>query len=226
MDYQTLRQAIIDWTEEDGVELAAHIDDFIKAAELRIFREVDLEIFRTHLRALLDIGNPYVTMPVGSDIIVRDLFIVDPSNRRRELLRKHASFLRDFWPDNTETEQPRYYARWLYNVLVVAPTPDFPYPIEMECSQLPASIVPTSPVGSPPGPTNATSWLGDNAWDALLAGAMLEALAFMKAESEAVMPVGNQPSGVWPQKYQEAIARLGVQEKRERLDDFRAQDPK
>lgn len=216
MNYLALRAAIIDWTEEDGAELAAHIDDFIRFAELRLFRDIDLEIYRTHLTSLLNVGDPYVTLPAGTDIIIRDFHLIDRANQRQFLLRKHNSFIYDFWPDNTQLGQPRFYSRWLYNVLLLAPTPDYAYQLDLEISQLPTSIVPVA------GQTNANSWLGDNAWDALLASAMVEAISFMKADADYQAAA---PTGVWQQKYQEALDRLGTQEKRERLDDYRRTDP-
>lgn len=209
-----MRQAIIDWTEEDGVELAAHIDDFIRAAELRIFREVDLEVFRSHMVSQANPGDPFITLPTGADIIVRDFHLTDATNRKIFLLRKHSSFIYDFWPDAGLTGEPRFYSRWLYNVLYVAPTPDFPYSLEIEISKLPDSIVPINQQ------SNSQTWLGDNAWDALLWGSLIEAVSFMKADTEATQ------APVWQTKYAAAIERLGVQERRERLDDFRNAEPR
>lgn len=212
MNYTELRQALIDYAENNDPEFAAHIDDFFKAGELRIFREADLRAFREQAQTQITRSDPFLLLPTTA-VIVRSLHIKDSSNRRVLLLPKNYTFLTDFWPDRSREGVPRYYAHWKEQVLFMAPTPNQDFYTEMEYSVLPESIV-----------TAGTSWLGDNAWTALLYAALIEAYGFMKGEAQAIA-TGAQP-GLWPQKYQEALQQLGVQEVRERVDDFRARDPR
>lgn len=221
MKYADLRQAIIDYAENNDPEFAAHVDDFIRAAELRIFREVDLRAFRVQASSQLSQNDAFVLLPDDSDVIIRSFHIKDESGRRKLLLPKNYTFIEAFWPDRTQLGEPRYYAHWKINVVILAPTPQYNYYAEMEYSALPTSI--TDQVNAPSG-----TWLGDNGWTALLYGALIEAYSFMKGEAQAIGGggVNAQGAGVWPQKFKEAMQDLAAQELRERIDDFRAQDPR
>jgi len=62
--------------------------------------------------------------------------------------------------------------------------------------------------------TTSTSWLGDNAEEALLYGSLLEAYVFMKGETDVL--------GMYQQRYSEAMERLMVLgEGRLKRDDYR-----
>lgn len=214
MNYAELRKAIIDWSEDDGDEFGAHIDDFIRAAELRVFREADLRIFREHATTTIARGEIYLTLPDDTNIIIRELFLKDIAGKFFFVRPKDQSFLREYWPDQRRQGKPRFYSRWAPTVLMIAPTPDSSYYVEIEYTALPESIV-----------TAGTTWLGTNGWDALLAAAMIEAYAFMKEEQQAIAPTGGTTPGLWQSKYLEALKRLQLQELRERVDDFRSSTP-
>ena len=44
--YTTLKSAIKDYTENQEATFVSHVVDFVKTAEERIFKSVDLEFFR------------------------------------------------------------------------------------------------------------------------------------------------------------------------------------
>lgn len=223
-DFQEINQAVKDWVEDDGDEFAAHSHDFIKLVESRVYKELDLRIFRKHSQTQLTASDPFLLMPTGNDIIIRGLHILTLDGSRKFLQLKNYSYIREYHPVSTETGEPKYYARWSNDVLILAPTPDSAYTVEIEISSRPDSIVPANfdPVSNPTA--NGTSWLGDNAWDLLLYGALIEAYGFRKGEQQAI-GTGGTP-GLWHQKYAEAVARLTALEARERVDDFRANEPK
>jgi len=59
--------------------------------------------------------------------------------------------------------------------MIVGPTPDSAYAVEIHYSAYPESIV-----------TAGTTWLGDNFDSALLNGALIEAIRFMKGEPDII----------------------------------------
>ena len=62
--YSELVTQIRDYTETTSDVLSDTIvNDFIEHAEKRIFREVDLDIFRSYQFATLTAGNPFVSLP-------------------------------------------------------------------------------------------------------------------------------------------------------------------
>lgn len=226
-DFATLQQYILDAAENNDPIFQANIPNFVRAGELRIFRDCDLRVFRANATTTMKVSDPFLDLPVPAigaspsssqfvNVIIRDFHIVDTSGRRVFLLYKNYDFIRDFWPNDKLVGRPRYYANWLWNVLIVAPTPDRAYVAEMQFSSLPASIVDAG-----------VSWLGDNAWDALFAASMIEAFAFMRGEDKAIEPSPNgPPPGLWWQQYDNAKTRLITQEGRQRADDYRAQTPR
>lgn len=225
--FATLQQYVLDTAENNDTVFAENIPNFVRAAELRIFRDCDLRVFRVNAQATMVAGDPFLDLPVPAignaptstefqNVIIRDFHIIDSSGRRVFLLYKNYDFIRDFWPNDTLVGKPRYYANWLWNVVIVAPTPDRAYVAEMQFSALPTSIVDAN-----------VSWLGDNAWDALFAATMIEAFAFMRGEDKAIEPSPQgPPPGLWWQQYDNAKQRLITQEGRQRVDDYRAQTPR
>ena len=62
--YSELVDQIRSYTETSSDVLTTTIiNDFISNAELRIFREVDLDIFRSYEFATLTASNPFVALP-------------------------------------------------------------------------------------------------------------------------------------------------------------------
>jgi len=95
------------------------------------------------------------------------------------LLNKDVNFIREAYPNSSATSQPKHYAifgptstdvREL--TFIVGPTPNYNYRAELHYFYYPESIV-----------TAGTTWLGDNFDSALLNGALVEALRFMKGEA-------------------------------------------
>ena len=82
-------------------------------AELRIFREVDLDIFRSYEFATLTASNPFVALPGSTPTtmaFVRYASIYQTTgataNERIRLLQKDVSYMNEYWPNRTSTGQP------------------------------------------------------------------------------------------------------------------------
>ena len=62
--YSELVTQIRDYTETTSDVLSDTIvNDFIEHAELKIFRQVDLDVFRKYKTATLTAGDPFISMP-------------------------------------------------------------------------------------------------------------------------------------------------------------------
>ena len=62
--YAEVVEQIRAYTETDSnVLTTVVVNDFINQAELRIFREVDLDVFRAYQFTTLTQGNEFVTLP-------------------------------------------------------------------------------------------------------------------------------------------------------------------
>ena len=62
--FSELQTQIRSYTETDSNVLTDTIvNDFILQAELRIFREVDLDVFRSYQFTTLSVGNEFIVLP-------------------------------------------------------------------------------------------------------------------------------------------------------------------
>ena len=116
------------------------------------------------------------------------------------LLNKDVNFMRESFPNPSDTGQPQYYALFGPNStyptelsFILGPTPDATYTVELHYFFYPESIT-----------TANTSWLGDNFDSVLLYGSLVEGYTFMKGEPDVI--------AFYDKKYQDALMlakRLG-----------------
>ena len=198
--YPTLVQAVKDWTENDETTFNSQIDTFIRNAEERILFSVDLDVFRRNQSGTLTISNPYLAVP--SDFLSPFSLSVTAAGSKQFLLNKDVEYLQEYNPTGA-TGVPKYYALFSVSYFLLAPTPDAAYNVELHYYYKPPSIIQTN-----------TSWLGDNAEEALLYATLFEAYTFMKGEPDVL--------NTYNQRYAEAISRLkNFGEGRENTDAYR-----
>ena len=184
--YATLVQAIKDWTQNDETTFNSQIDAFIRNTEERILYSVQLDVFRKNVSGSTTTGNKYLAAP--SDFLAPYSLSVTANGSTLFLLNKDAEYMQEYNPTGA-TGVPKYYGLFDVDNFLLAPVPADNYPVEMHYYYKPASIVDTG-----------TSWLGTNAEQALLYGALFEAYTFMKGEQDVL--------AVYSQRFTEAVARL------------------
>lgn len=94
-------------------------------------------------------------------------------------------------PDPLTPAEPKYYAMFDAENFIIAPTPNEDYDVELHYFYRPNSITTTD---------DGTSWLGTNAPNTLLYGALVEAYIYMKGEPDIIQ--------LYETRFQESIARL------------------
>ena len=206
--YDGLKQAIQDYTENSETTFVNNLPIFIRAAEERILKNVQLNLFMRNRVGSMSIGNQYLGAP--SDFLAPfSLSIYNSaagSDAKEYLEFKDLSFIEAFHPDYTVRGKPRYYAQFDVGNFILAPTPDVAYDAEVQYLYRPASL--TSGAGTD------TSWLSENAELALLYGSLVEAYIFMKGEPD-IMALYNQ-------RFNEAIIGLKMLgEAKETTQDYR-----
>ena len=170
----TLKQSIQDWTENDETTFVNELDFFIKNAEERIFKLVDLDYFRKNVTGTMTASNKFLQKP--SDYLATySLSYVNASNENVFLLQKDVNFIQQYTSDPTTTGSPIYYASFDVDNFIVAPTPITGFAVELHYYYRPASLT-TDDSGS--------TWISTNAPDALLYGCLVEAYTFMKGEAD------------------------------------------
>ena len=167
----TLTNAIKEYTENIETTFVNNIPNFIKNAEERILKLVELEYFRKNVTGTLSSGNKFLAVP--DDYLGSISLSVINSSNHEFLLFKDVNYVQEFNPNPATTGVPRYYAYFDVDNFIVSPTPNANYSAELHYYYRPQSITATS---------DGTSWLGTNAPDTLLFGSLYEAYIFMKGE--------------------------------------------
>ena len=169
MNYTQLTANIQDICEQTFT--ADQLAMLTEQAEQKIYTTVDLPAFRKNQTGSLTSGNKYLAMPTGM-LYVYSLAVIDASNNYSYLINKDVNFIREAYPNPTDTGQPKHYAVFDQNTFIVGPTPNSNYASEIHFSYYPESIV-----------TAGTTWLGDEFDSALLNGALVEAIRFQQGEA-------------------------------------------
>jgi hypothetical protein len=215
MNYQTLSAQIQAFTENTFpstgtwdnqlVSSKDQIDQFIKNAEERIYNTIQFPSLRKNVMGQLTQGNKYLSTPIDF-LSVYSLAVIDGGGRYEFLINKDVNFIRAAYPSPASTGLPKYYAMFgptttndpipvITNELslILGPTPDALYDVELHYFYYPESIV-----------TAGNTWLSENFETVLLYGALVEASIFMKAEPDTLT--------TYQAKYAESISqakRLG-----------------
>ena len=178
--YTTLTQAIKDYTENTETTFVSNIPVFVKTTEEQLLRSIQLPDFRKNVTGTLTQSNQYLATP--SDFLYPYSLSINNSGYEF-LIFKDVNFIREAYPDSSSTGVPKYYSIFDDETFMVAPTPNGNYTAELHYSYLPQSIVDAS---------SGTSWLGDNATNALLYGSLVQAYIFMKGEPDIIQQYQQQ----------------------------------
>ena len=173
MSYTTLKSKIQNFIEDDSTELSNSLDDIIAQAEDMIFQRLpNLPCFRKVTTGTLVVGTADYT--VASARMIRQVSVTSSSNVIY-LNHRIDSYLRDYWPNSSTTGTPIMYstknAGTSGTVVTLAPTPSATLAYQVDF------IAPETGLSS----SNANTWVDTNAPDLLLAAALYETSAFLKA---------------------------------------------
>jgi len=189
--YGTLKTTVQNYLDTEETAFVATLPTFITTAEERILKGVNLNVFRKNVTGTATASNTYLATP--SDFLSPySLAVIDSSNNYNYLLLKHVSFIRDYTPNASTTGEPLYYGLFDDNTFILAPTPNSNYTFELHYYYRPASVTSLASDGK--------SWLSDNAPNALLYGALVEAAVYMKQDPNTI--------GLYESKFQEALVLL------------------
>lgn len=190
--YAQLKQAIQDYTENYETTFVNNLPVFIRVAEDKILKQVQLNLFRKTQSSTFVVGNKYINLP--DDFLAPFSLSYVKNNEKEYVEFKDASFVQSYSPDSTVTGDPRYYGQFDNVNFVLGPVPGTAYPLELSYYYSPVSLTQDS------AGDNATSWLSINAETTLLYAALVEAAIFMKAEPDVMQ--------MYQQRLQEGIMQL------------------
>jgi hypothetical protein len=208
VNYAALVTAVSDYTENTFP--TADMNTFIQQAEQRIYNTIQFPSLRKNVTGTATSGNKYLACP-DDFLSVYSMAVYPTGGEYTYLLNKDVNFIREAYPQPTDTATPKYYALFGPQstnekelTFILGPTPDAVYNVELHYFYYPTSIV-----------TAVNTWLGDNFDTVLLYGTLVEAYSYMKGEQDMM--------ALYDGKYKEALAlakRLG--DGLERQDAYRS----
>ena len=193
MNYTALSNAIQAYTENTEADFIAEIPVFVQQAEQRIYNSMQFPSIRKNVTGSTSANNKYLGCP-NDFLAVYSIAVIDATGAYEYLLNKDVNFIRQAYPQPTDTAIPKYYALFGSQsndvnelTFILGPTPDTTYGVELHYYYYPESIV-----------TAGTTWLGDNFDSVLLYGSLVEAYTYMKGEQDMM--------ALYNQKFMEALA--------------------
>lgn len=174
MNYSELCVNIKDICENEFTE--DQLAMFTQQAEQKIYNSVHIPALRRNVTGTLTLGSQYLQIPEDF-LYCFSLAVVGTDGDYNYLLNKDVNFIREAYPSTAASARglPRYYANFDDSAFILAPTPDAAYEAELHYGYYPESIV-----------TAGTTWLGNEFDSALLNGALMEAIRFMKGEQDVL----------------------------------------
>jgi len=190
MTYDTLNSTVLQYLERSDAATTAAIPTFITLCEFEIAEEIKTLGQLNVATSVMVANNPVLQKPARWRKTV-SMNITTTSGTQPVLLRKFE-YLKNYWPDATQTDAPLFYADIDYDHWYLAPTPSQAYTFEVLYYER------IQPLSS----DNQTNWLTRNAPNAMLYGTLLQAMPFLK----------NDQRQIFQQKYSEAIAALKTED--------------
>tara|TARA_R100001015_G_C4603794_1_gene158773 strand:+ start:366 stop:1028 length:663 start_codon:yes stop_codon:yes gene_type:complete len=183
------------YTEVDSNVLSdTLIDQFIRNIELEIAGKVDYDDTRKYATSSFTANKRYLVTP-SDFLVIRSLqvFADNTITSAREFMEKRdTSFISEFNASGT-TGKPKYYANWNENTIVVAPTPNIAYGVQLNY------------VISPPHfDSSTTTYLSNNQESMLLHGVLTECFAYLKGPMDMY--------NLYKSKYNEEVQAFAIQQ--------------
>ena len=125
----------------------ASIPVFIQQAEDRIYNSVNLPSLRKNVIGTITANNQYVSLPLDW-LANYSIAVIDSLGNYNYLLNKDVNFIREAYPATNAIGLPKYYSLFgsQYNnmnemTLIIGPTPDQNYQVEMHYFYYPPTTV-------------------------------------------------------------------------------------
>ena len=175
--YTQLKSAIQDYAENDETSFVTNLPVFIRAAEERILKMVQLSLFRKNASGNMTASNQFLTVPTDF-LAPYSLSFTNSSSEKTFLEFKDVNFIQTFNPNPATTGDPRFYALFDVTNFIIGPTPSASSDVEVHYFYRPTSLT--------AGADSGTTWLSENATISLLYGSLIEAYTYMKGEQDLI----------------------------------------
>ena len=153
----------------------ANIPVFVQQAEQRIYNSVQFPSIRKNVTGAMTTSNKYLQCPTDF-LATYSLAVIKANGEYEYLLNKDVNFIRQAYPQPTDTGLPKYYALFgprsdnaAELTFILGPTPDASYGAELHYYFYPESIV-QSPVATLGAITGGSVYTAGTYFDVPLTG--------------------------------------------------------
>lgn len=187
--YTTLKAAIESYLQQYDDDFVANLPEIIRQAEDRLIKATNLPVFKVNKTSTMTAASRFLSAP--SDMLSAfALTVIDGSGNYIPLIFRNSSLIYEMY-GGTASGLPVYYSLYNDTTFLLGPAPDANYGVEFQYFYRPTSIT-TS--------VDGTSWLGNNAENALLYACLLEAYIYMKGDKDVM--------AFYKDSYDQAVAAL------------------
>ena len=185
------------FTLADDPYVYEQLPRLINMAERRIARDLKIQGFIVAVTTPLSVGVSTYAKPNRWRETIS--MTTKSGNTVTPVFTRSYEYCRSYWPDDTQTGQPQFYADYDYTHWLLVPTPNDTYDLEVLYYELPVLL----------DDSTQTNWLTDYAPNLLLYGALLEATPFLKNDDRIT---------TWQNFYQSAANALNTEDLKKILD--------
>jgi hypothetical protein len=140
MNYQQLYAAIQNYAESTEQLFVESIPTFVQQCEERVYNAVQIPAIRKNVIGNFTSADSYLALP--NDYLASfSLAVIDALGNYTYLIDKDVNFIREAYPNPTDTGTPRYYAQFQPYTYLIGPTPNSNYQTELHYYYYPESIV-------------------------------------------------------------------------------------
>jgi hypothetical protein len=215
MNYSELITNVREYTEVDSNGLPDSIlNVFITNIENKIARQMDSDDQRRYAFTSCEVNNAFIDVStlggsLGGFRFARGLQLVNSDNTREWVEQRDTTFMAEYAltrsdPTSATNGKPKYWANWDQNTLILSPTPDQAYTVELWYVENPEHLDTSN--------SSSTTFVSTNAPEVLLYGVISEAYSYLK---------NTQDMQLYEGKYQVALQDFAQEQMgRKRRDEY------
>ena len=186
-----------DVTDENVYE---ELPQLINMAERNIAIDLNVTGIRDTVSATMVAGTSVYQKPVGWRRTVSINFGTGTGlASRTPLLPRSYEYCRSYWPDDSQTDVPKFYSEYSDEYMLIAPTPAANYPFELIYYVKPPLL----------DDSNQTNWITESWPNLLLYATLREVAPFMKED---------QRMATWDSMYQQLLGKITADDLRKIVD--------
>ena len=214
MNYSELLDNVRNYTEVTSDVLSnTVVNVFLVNIENQIERLLDSDAQRRYATTTFEANNAFldVSGPEGGFRFARGLQIHAADGTITWMEQRDTTFIDEYAVERSTTDvnftgQPKYWANWDATTLIVAPTPNVAYTVEMWYDETAERL------GNGAGTTSTTTFISNNAPEVLLYGTLSEAFSYLKNDKDMQL---------YTQKFQTALQAFATEQMgRKRRDEY------